>query len=111
MSAAYGQGGSTLTTTSTAKAISDEIKTMKERFKELLPKQQDGSKQEMNHIPEKPYDGTLVGLEKAHRDCRSQMIRIVKEVDAVADDPPLPLLLFMDPADKRGRKGEYIACF
>lgn len=40
----------------------------------------------MIHIPEKPYDGTLVGLEKARRDCRSQMIRIVKEVNAVADD-------------------------
>ena len=25
--------------------------------------------------------------------------------------PPLPPLPFTDPADKRGRKGEYIACY
>ncbi|ODM15565.1 hypothetical protein SI65_09168 [Aspergillus cristatus] len=87
MSAEYGQQKSMLKITSAATDTSNEIKTMKEEFKELLPKQKDGSKQEMTHIPEKPYDGTLVGLEKARRDCRSQMIRIVKEVDAVADDP------------------------
>ncbi|KAF7343735.1 hypothetical protein MSAN_01954100 [Mycena sanguinolenta] len=34
-----------------------------------------------------PYDGDQFGLDEARRDCRFEMIKIVKEVDAVAVDP------------------------
>ncbi|KAF8212688.1 hypothetical protein K438DRAFT_1662231 [Mycena galopus ATCC 62051] len=34
-----------------------------------------------------PYKGTQFGLDKARRDCRFEMIKIVREVDAVAVDP------------------------
>ncbi|KAI0340777.1 hypothetical protein BDW22DRAFT_1359593 [Trametopsis cervina] len=36
-----------------------------------------------------PYEPTIFGLEKAQRDCRFEMIKIVREVDAVADDPQI----------------------
>ncbi|KAF7352090.1 hypothetical protein MVEN_01171800 [Mycena venus] len=34
-----------------------------------------------------PYDGDQFGLDQARRDCRFEMIKIVKEVDTVAVDP------------------------
>lgn len=34
-----------------------------------------------------PYNNSLYGLEQAKRDCRFEMIKIVREVDAVSDDP------------------------
>ncbi|KAG5644903.1 hypothetical protein DXG03_007455 [Asterophora parasitica] len=34
-----------------------------------------------------PYKGSIFGLDKARRDCRFEMIKIVREVDAVAEDP------------------------
>ncbi|KAK7435786.1 hypothetical protein VKT23_019484 [Stygiomarasmius scandens] len=34
-----------------------------------------------------PYKASIFGLEKARRDCRFEMIKIVREVDAVAEDP------------------------
>ncbi|KDQ06256.1 hypothetical protein BOTBODRAFT_121779 [Botryobasidium botryosum FD-172 SS1] len=38
-----------------------------------------------------PYKPTIFGLDKARRDCRFEMIKIVKEVDAVADDPKIAI--------------------
>ncbi|KAF7324485.1 Major facilitator superfamily MFS-1 [Mycena kentingensis (nom. inval.)] len=35
----------------------------------------------------KPYDPSIFGLEEASTDCRFEMIKIVREVDAVAQDP------------------------
>ncbi|KAK7454021.1 hypothetical protein VKT23_011532 [Stygiomarasmius scandens] len=34
-----------------------------------------------------PYKANIFGLEKARRDCRFEMVKIVREVDAVAEDP------------------------
>ncbi|KAL6362826.1 hypothetical protein LRP88_04137 [Fusarium phalaenopsidis] len=34
-----------------------------------------------------PYAATVYGLDKAQRECRFEMIKIVREVDAVAEDP------------------------
>ncbi|KAF7344070.1 hypothetical protein MVEN_01696600 [Mycena venus] len=39
----------------------------------------------------KPYPATIFGLDKARRDCRFEMIKIVKEVDAVAHDPKVAI--------------------
>ncbi|KAF7341749.1 hypothetical protein MSAN_02073700 [Mycena sanguinolenta] len=36
-----------------------------------------------------PYDGDQFGLDDARRDCRFEMIKIVREVDAVALDPKI----------------------
>ncbi|KAJ6479052.1 hypothetical protein C8R45DRAFT_833116 [Mycena sanguinolenta] len=36
-----------------------------------------------------PYKGNLFGLDVARRDCRFEMIKIVREVDAVAGDPKI----------------------
>ncbi|KAF7344156.1 hypothetical protein MVEN_01705800 [Mycena venus] len=41
--------------------------------------------------PLKPYPATIFGLDKARRDCRFEMIKIVKEVDAVAHDPKVAI--------------------
>ncbi|KAJ7351546.1 hypothetical protein DFH08DRAFT_923452 [Mycena albidolilacea] len=38
-----------------------------------------------------PYPATIFGLDKARRDCRFEMIKIVKEVDAVAHDPKVAI--------------------
>ncbi|KAF7317696.1 hypothetical protein MKEN_00857300 [Mycena kentingensis (nom. inval.)] len=51
----------------------------------------------------KPYNATIFGLDKARRDCRFEMIKIVREVDAVADDPqvacdPTRLYQYLSPA-------------
>ncbi|THV02562.1 hypothetical protein K435DRAFT_653134 [Dendrothele bispora CBS 962.96] len=35
----------------------------------------------------RPYKANIFGLDKARRDCRFEMIKIVREVDAVAEDP------------------------
>ncbi|GMG09627.1 unnamed protein product [Aspergillus oryzae] len=101
VSADYGQKKTILEVPATATETAKEIQAMKTEFAAISSKPQD----QFSHIPENPYPGTLVGLEKARRDCRSQMIRIVKEVspvlidagtdavvltfqvDAVADDP------------------------
>ncbi|QMW38422.1 hypothetical protein G4B11_001658 [Aspergillus flavus] len=101
LSADYGQKKTILEVPATATETAKEIQAMKTEFAAISSKPQD----QFSHIPENPYPGTLVGLEKARRDCRSQMIRIVKEVspvlidagtdavvltfqvDAVADDP------------------------
>ncbi|CAK5273697.1 unnamed protein product [Mycena citricolor] len=50
-----------------------------------------------------PYRGSLFGLDKARRDCRFEMIKIVREVDAVADDPkvacdPMRSWQYLSPA-------------
>ena len=37
----------------------------------------------------KPYPPTLMGLDKARRDCRTQMIAIVAEVDTITREPQL----------------------
>ncbi|ETS81500.1 hypothetical protein PFICI_06502 [Pestalotiopsis fici W106-1] len=39
----------------------------------------------------KPYHKSLLGLEKARRDCRLEMIKIVQEVDEVAIDPQVAI--------------------
>ncbi|KAF7349013.1 hypothetical protein MVEN_01422400 [Mycena venus] len=39
----------------------------------------------------RPYPATIFGLDKARRDCRFEMIKIVKEVDAVAYDPKVAI--------------------
>ncbi|KAJ7855663.1 hypothetical protein B0H13DRAFT_1641803 [Mycena leptocephala] len=38
-----------------------------------------------------PYPANIFGLDKARRDCRFEMIKIVKEVDAVAQDPKVAI--------------------
>ncbi|KAJ7797131.1 hypothetical protein B0H13DRAFT_1674612 [Mycena leptocephala] len=38
-----------------------------------------------------PYPANIFGLDKARRDCRFEMIKIVKEVDAVAHDPKVAI--------------------
>ncbi|KAJ7093719.1 hypothetical protein C8R44DRAFT_989861 [Mycena epipterygia] len=38
-----------------------------------------------------PYAANIFGLDKARRDCRFEMIKIVKEVDAVAKDPKVAI--------------------
>ncbi|PIG89723.1 hypothetical protein AARAC_005045 [Aspergillus arachidicola] len=83
VSADYGQKKTILKIPATATETATEIQAMKTEFAAISSKTQD----EFSHVPETPYPGTLVGLDKARRDCRSQMIRIVKEVDDVAKDP------------------------
>ncbi|KAE8323661.1 hypothetical protein BDV39DRAFT_208643 [Aspergillus sergii] len=83
LSADYGQKKTILSKPATATETATEIEAMKTEFVTISSKTQD----QFSHIPQAAYAGTLVGLEKARRDCRSQMIRIVKEVDAVAEDP------------------------
>ncbi|KAF7627955.1 hypothetical protein AFLA_003323 [Aspergillus flavus NRRL3357] len=83
LSTDFGQKKTILEVPDTATETAKEIQAMKKEFVAISSKTQD----KFSHIPETPYPGTLVGLEKARRDCRSQMIRIVKEVDDVADDP------------------------
>lgn len=39
----------------------------------------------------KPYPASQVGFERARRDCRWEMIKIVKEVDEVAKDPQVAI--------------------
>ncbi|KAI9924692.1 hypothetical protein MW887_006544 [Aspergillus wentii] len=90
MSTDYGQGKTDLTVTVIAENTARDIADMKKDFRSILPKI-DGQEQELKHIPEKEYDNSLVGLEKARRDCRLQMILIVKEVDAVAEDPKVAI--------------------
>ncbi|KAJ7483182.1 hypothetical protein FB451DRAFT_101262 [Mycena latifolia] len=34
-----------------------------------------------------PYKASIFGLDKARRDCRSEMLKIVREMNAVAEDP------------------------
>ena len=80
MSTDFGQKKTILEVPATATETAKEIQAMKTEFAAISSKPQD----QFSHIPENPYPGTLVGLEKARRDCRSQMIRIVKEVS------PLP---------------------
>lgn len=80
MSTDFGQKKTILEVPDTATETAKEIQAMKKEFVAISSKTQD----KFSHIPETPYPGTLVGLEKARRDCRSQMIRIVKEVS------PLP---------------------
>ncbi|KAJ7065368.1 hypothetical protein C8F01DRAFT_1125388 [Mycena amicta] len=36
-----------------------------------------------------PYSASVIGLDQAHRDCRREMERIVKEVDEVASNPQI----------------------
>ncbi|KAJ6563946.1 hypothetical protein B0H19DRAFT_849774, partial [Mycena capillaripes] len=48
-----------------------------------------------------PYPANIFGLDKARRDCRFEMIKIVKEVDAVARDPKVAV----DP----GRSWQYLS--
>ncbi|KAJ5651586.1 uncharacterized protein N7484_005309, partial [Penicillium longicatenatum] len=64
------KGKSILTVSITTKDTTTEIKSIKEEFKQDL----------FSHIPDTPYNSSLVRLVKAKRDCRLQMIRIVKEV-------------------------------
>lgn len=80
MSTDFGQKKTILEVPATATETAKEIQAMKTEFAAISSK----TKDQFSHIPETPYPGTLVGLEKARRDCRSQMIRIVKEVS------PLP---------------------
>ncbi|KAB8206009.1 hypothetical protein BDV34DRAFT_224878 [Aspergillus parasiticus] len=87
LGADYGQRKTNLKASATAKDTAKDIKEMKKEFNEISSKLKEDKPVQFSHIPEAPYPGTLVGLEKARRDCRSQMIRIVKEVDAVAEDP------------------------
>ncbi|KJK61895.1 hypothetical protein P875_00086561 [Aspergillus parasiticus SU-1] len=116
LSTDYSQKKTILKVPDTATEAAKEIKAMKKEFEENSPKPKDGesggqeqNKDHFSHIPEEEYAATLVGLEKARRDCRSQMIRIVKEVspvmidtvtdakvltlqvDAVADDPKVAI--------------------
>ncbi|KAF7328408.1 hypothetical protein MVEN_02556500 [Mycena venus] len=51
----------------------------------------------------KPYKPDIFGLDAARRDCRFEMIKIVREVDAVANDPkvacdPTRLYQYLSPA-------------
>lgn len=48
-----------------------------------------------------PYPATVYGLDKAQRECRFEMIKIVREVDAVAEDPQVAV----DPA----RNNQYLS--
>lgn len=53
--------------------------------------------------PLKPYPASLIGLDTARSDCRWEMLKIAKEVDAVTNDPQVAL----DP----GRTWQYLNPF
>jgi hypothetical protein len=47
----------------------------------------EGFEEPMAPNPMIPYKATVISLDKASQDCRWEMIKIVKEVDAVTNDP------------------------
>lgn len=102
----YAQGKTILTIPDTATETAEQIKEMKRGFEAGLVQSEDGNgegdgenigeitdtQDHFSHLPDKAYPATLVGLEKARRDCRLQMISIVKEVAPLLIDANVMVL-------------------
>ncbi|OQE13686.1 hypothetical protein PENFLA_c044G03126 [Penicillium flavigenum] len=94
MAQGVSDGVKTLVELPAAEEATKEIKSLKEDYVALTnagragdPKAVKVTTEDFAHIPAEAYKPNLFSLEKARLHCRLQMVRIVKEVDAVAEDP------------------------
>ncbi|THV02549.1 hypothetical protein K435DRAFT_345614 [Dendrothele bispora CBS 962.96] len=72
------------TTTGSADAANAATKKQMPSVKKAPP---EGPEPPMPPNKLQPYKASIFGLDKARRDCRFEMIKIIREVDAVAEDP------------------------